>query len=87
MGCIGEEIKSSISLCEVPMNVNNHSQGNRCYTVSDLMEILGIGRIAVYSLLKREEFRVIRLPSVGYRIPKDSFDRWMAENTCSDAVN
>jgi len=52
------------------------SSGNRCYTVQDLQDILGIGRKSVYSLLKRNEFRWIRVGSV-YRIPKKSFDDWL----------
>lgn len=45
------------------------SSGNRCYTVQDLQDILGVGRKSVYSLLKRNEFRWIRVGAV-YRIPK-----------------
>ena len=52
------------------------SSGNRCYTVQDLQDILGVGRKSVYSLLKRKEFRWIRVGSV-YRIPKKSFDDWL----------
>ena len=53
------------------------SSGNRCYTVQDLQDILGVGRKSVYSLLKRNEFRWIRVSAV-YRIPKKSFDEWLA---------
>ena len=52
------------------------SSGNRCYTVQDLQDILGVGRKSVYSLLKRNEFRWIRVGAV-YRIPKKSFDDWL----------
>jgi excisionase family DNA binding protein len=52
------------------------SSGNRCYTVQDLQDILGVGRKSVYSLLKRKEFRWIRVGAV-YRIPKKSFDEWL----------
>ncbi len=52
------------------------SSGNRCYTVQDLQDILGVGRKSVYSLLKRNEFRWIRVGSV-YRIPKKGFDEWL----------
>ena len=54
----------------------NPSSGNRCYTVQDLQDILGVGRKSVYSLLKRNEFRWIRVGAV-YRIPKKSFDDWL----------
>ena len=53
------------------------SSGNRCYTVQDLQDILGVGRKSVYSLLKRNEFRWIRIGAV-YRIPKSCFDEWLA---------
>ena len=53
------------------------SSGNRCYTVQDLQDILDIGRKSVYSLLKRCEFRWIRVGAI-YRIPKKSFDEWLA---------
>ena len=52
------------------------SSGNR-YTVQDLQDILGVGRKSVYSLLKRNEFRWIRIGAV-YRIPKSCFDEWLA---------
>ena len=52
------------------------SSGNRCYTVQDLQDILGVGRKSVYSLLKRNEFRWIRIGAI-YRIPKKSFDEWL----------
>ena len=52
------------------------SSGNRCYTVQDPQDILGVGRKSVYILLKRNEFRCIRVGAV-YRIPKKSFDKWL----------
>ena len=52
------------------------SSGNRCYTVQDLQDILGVGRKSVYSLLKRNEFRWIRVGAV-YRIQKKNFDEWL----------
>lgn len=64
------------------MDINNltiqpkPSSGNRCYTVQDLQDILGVGRKSVYSLLKRKEFRWIRVGAV-YMIPKKSFDEWL----------
>ena len=48
-----------------------------CYTVEELMEILGVGRKAVYSLIHRKVFPAIRISSIGYRIPKESFHAWM----------
>lgn len=52
------------------------SSSNRCYTVQDLQDILGVGRKSVYGLLQRNEFRWIRVGNV-YRIPKKSFDDWL----------
>ena len=52
------------------------SSGNCCYAVQDLQNILGVGRKSVYSLLRRNEFRWIRVGAV-YRIPKKSFDEWL----------
>ena len=60
------------------------SSGNRCYTVQDLQDILGVGRKSVYSLLKRNEFRWIRVGSI-YRVPKKSFDEWL-ESGISDSL-
>ena len=54
----------------------------RCYTVADLMMILQCGRRAVYELLKRKEFRYIKISRVGYRISKKSFDEWLDNQNC-----
>ena len=54
----------------------------RCYTVDELMFILGCGRRTVYDLLKRNEFRYIRLGGSGYRISKKSFDEWLDKQNC-----
>ena len=49
----------------------------RCYTVEDLTNILMCGKRTVYELLKRNEFRSLRLGKGGYRISKRSFDEWL----------
>ena len=54
----------------------------RCYTVEDLMNILECGRRAVYDLLKKNEFRYIKLGRAGYRISKKSFDEWLDKQSC-----
>lgn len=54
----------------------------RCYTVDDLMVILQCGRRAVYELLKRKEFRYIKISRIGYRISKKSFDEWLDKQGC-----
>ena len=51
---------------------------SRCYTVEDLQNILSVSRSSVYALLKKEEFRWIRIGS-QYRIPRKSFDRWLEQ--------
>ena len=48
----------------------------RCYTVTDIREILGVSRPTVYELLKRKEFRWILIAG-KYRIPKKSFEEWL----------
>lgn len=60
---------------------NRKKDENRCYTVEDLMAILGVGRKAVYSLLRSKQFFYIQLKGVGYRIPRDSFDNWLSNRT------
>ena len=55
-------------------NTTNHS---RCYTVEDIMQIMGVGRKAVYALIRRKEFRAIQIKGAGYRIPRESFDTWL----------
>ena len=52
------------------------TQEKRCYTVKDLQEILEISRPTVYELLKRHEFRWIKVVK-NYRISKKSFDEWL----------
>ena len=49
----------------------------RCYTVDDLRNILMCGKGTVYELLKRNEFRYIKLGKGPYRISKKSFDDWL----------
>lgn len=59
-----------------PIIQHKPSSESHCYTVQDLQDILGVGRKSVYSLLKRDEFRWIRVGTV-YRIPKRNFDEWL----------
>ena len=49
----------------------------RTYTVEEVKEILGISRPTVYNLLKKNEFRWVRLDGGKYRISKRSFDNWL----------
>lgn len=56
------------------------TQEKRCYTVKELQEILGISRPTVYELLKKNEFRWIRI-GTKYRISKKSFNEWLDQKT------
>ena len=58
-------------------NMANTTNQSRCYTVEDIMQIMGVGRKAVYALIRRNEFRAIQIKSAGYRIPRESFDTWL----------
>ena len=49
----------------------------RCYTVEDLQNILMCSKGTVYELLKKNEFRYVRLGKGGYRISRKSFDEWL----------
>lgn len=51
-------------------------QERGCYTVDDLAQILGVGHKAIYTLIHKKAFPAIR-DSIGYRIPKDTFNAWM----------
>lgn len=53
----------------------------KVYSADEIQVILGIGRTKVYEFLdsvnkKQKPFRVIKIGRV-YRIPKDSFDKWI----------
>lgn len=52
----------------------------RCYTVQEIQDMLCISRVSVCNLLKRNEFRWIRLEGSKYRISKKSFDEWLDKN-------
>lgn len=54
----------------------------RCYTVEDLQNILMCSKSTVYELLKKNEFRSIRLGKGGYRISRKSFDEWLDSQNC-----
>lgn len=56
---------------------------SKVYTVNDVKDLLGIGRSAAYEYIKKveeqkEPFRVIKIGQ-SYRIPKESFDKWLNE--------
>ena len=51
-------------------------------TVDDLMLILECSRHTVYELLKKNEFRCVKLGGRGYRISRKSFDEWLDKQSC-----
>ena len=59
-----------------PIKQDSHNE-KRCYTVSDIMSILNVGRKAVYGLIHQKAFPAIRIYNAGYRIPKDTFHAWL----------
>ena len=67
---------------DIPEGTTPEMPEVRCYTVDDLMVILQCGRRAVYELLKRKEFRYIKISRIGYRISKKSFDEWLDKQGC-----
>ncbi len=72
----------SIAMQMIPIRVLNlqnrlSREGCRCYTVNEIMVILGVGRKAVYSLIRQKAFPSIQIGGIGYRIPKDTFDSWL----------
>ena len=62
---------------QMAMNSTSTTQEKGCYTVDELMDILCVGRKAIYSLIHKKAFPALRIGSVGYRIPKASFHAWM----------
>lgn len=51
----------------------------RTYTVTEIQEILGIGRNSAYALVKSNVFSSVRIGE-SIRISKRSFDAWLDEN-------
>lgn len=49
----------------------------KTYTIDEIVIILGIPKTAVYKLIKKEYFIALKLGR-EYRIPKKSFDNWLA---------
>lgn len=49
----------------------------KAYTIDEIVIILGIPKTAVYKLIKKEYFIALKLGR-EYRIPKESFDNWLA---------
>ena len=73
----GGKVMQKIQVQSILGSTDSVLNENRCYTVEDLMVILGVGRKAVYSLIREKAFPAIRINRVGYRIPRDSFHSWL----------
>ena len=52
------------------------NKGKKCYTLDELMIMLEISRNTLMKLIRKNEFPYLKLGGV-YRIPKESFDRWL----------
>ncbi|MBE5806639.1 MAG: helix-turn-helix domain-containing protein [Clostridiales bacterium] len=58
-----------------------NTENKQVYSISEIQKLLGLGRTKTYNFLdevykKQEPFRVIKIGKL-YRIPKDSFDKWL----------
>ena len=58
-----------------------NTENKQVYSISEIQKLLGLGRTKTYNFLdevykKQEPFRVIKIGK-PYRIPKDSFDKWL----------
>jgi len=61
-------------------NINQFDISKGTYTAKEIMNILNIGKTAVYDLIKdsyinEKNFKVIKIGKL-YRVPKTSFDNW-----------
>ena len=57
-------------------NLQDGNAAKRVYTVEEISEILGISRSAAYELVKKDEFKSVRIGAT-MRISKSSFDAWL----------
>lgn len=57
-------------------NLQDGNAAKRVYTVKEISEILGISRSAAYELVKKDEFKSVRIGAT-IRISKSSFDAWL----------
>lgn len=63
------------------------SYGQVTLTVKDVQEILRIGQVSAYALVRSNVFPVVRVGR-SYRVPQEAFIQWMrsASVSSSDAV-
>ena len=72
-----KDMMEAVMEYDLPDDVMAEMPEKRCYTVEDLQAILMISKSSVYNLLKKKEFRWIRVGRSGYRISRKSFDEWL----------
>lgn len=61
------------------------TDNKKVYSISDIQKLLALGRTKTYSFLEevyrnKKPFKVIKIGK-QYRIPKDSFDKWLNSNS------
>lgn len=56
--------------------LNGNSFTKKSYSVEEVMQMLDVARQTVYKLIKQGCFQAVMLEN-GYRIMKDSFDKWL----------
>lgn len=64
------------ALNEAPVSLPVFSTEKKVYTVSEMMDILGISQTTAYLLIGRKEFHTVRIGR-HIRISKVSFDAWL----------
>ena len=52
------------------------NNGKKCYTLDELMIMLDVSRNTLMKLIRQNEFPYLKLGGV-YRVPKESFDKWL----------
>lgn len=55
---------------------NTPEQGGRTYKVEDIANILDVSLASAYTLVKKKEFKTVKIGS-AIRISKKSFDDWL----------
>lgn len=65
-------------ILELEAPILSQAQEKRCYSVKEVMDILGVSRRVVYDLIRENRFRTVRISNM-YRISKKSFDQWLDE--------
>lgn len=56
--------------------LNGSSFTKKSYSVEEVMQMLDVARQTVYKLIKQGCFQAVMIEN-GYRIMKDSFDKWL----------